>query len=118
MRVLIIDDSLLAEYALKSYFIKLGHEVIGLARNAEDGKKKYLELKPDLITVDAVMPGISGQELIKYVNQNDNNTDRKTKILMISSDNIPEEERRELNVDRYIIKPVTMAKIRDTLLEI
>ncbi|MCY3410489.1 MAG: response regulator [Candidatus Heimdallarchaeota archaeon] len=115
MKVLIVDDSLLAEAAIKSYFVKLGHDVVGLAKNGEIAKNLIEEHNPDLITVDAVMPGMSGQDLIKYINSRDEETGNNTKILMISSDTIPTEEKQEMKVNSYIIKPITMSKIQDAL---
>ena len=54
MKILIIDDSMLAEYAIKSYFVKLGHEVVGLARNGEVGKSMFEEKEPDLVSYSAL----------------------------------------------------------------
>ncbi|MCH8906390.1 MAG: response regulator [Candidatus Heimdallarchaeota archaeon] len=71
MKVLIVDDSLLANHALKSYFDKLGHEIVGLAKSGEEAKTMLHETTPDIVTVDSVMPGISGTELIQFINQND-----------------------------------------------
>ena len=101
MKVLIVDDSLLAEHAIKSYFDKLGYSEIYLAKNGEIAKEMYSELNPDIITVDAVMPGISGVDFIKYVNQKrpDN-----SKIIMISSDELPNEDKSRIRVDKYLIK--------------
>ncbi|MHA2089298.1 MAG: response regulator [Candidatus Kariarchaeaceae archaeon] len=113
-----VDDSLLAEYALKSYFVKLGHTVVGLAKTGEIGKQIFLETRPDLVTVDAVLPGISGQEFVKFINQNDLGNNNKTKILMISSDTIDDEQRRAMRVDKYIVKPITKARMEEILSEL
>ena len=115
MNVLIVDDSLLAEHALKSYFEKLDHNVIGLAKTGEIGKEMYLELKPDLVTVDAVMPGISGQDFIKFINEHDEERGAKTLVFMISGDVISDEEKNALHVHEYILKPVTLSKIDEAL---
>lgn len=116
--VLIVDDSLLAEHALKSYFVKLGHNVVGLAKNGEKGKELFIEFKPDLVTVDAIMPGISGQEFIKYLNSQDQKLGLETKILMISSDIIGPAERSTMRVDSYLTKPITLKKLEEVLNEL
>jgi len=115
LKVLIVDDSLLAGHALKSYFVKLGHEVLGLARDGQKGKEMYLSDLPDLITVDAIMPEVSGVELIQYINKMDAQNNRSTKILMISSDIISQEEKNTLKVSKYLVKPITFAKIEAAL---
>lgn len=115
MKVLIIDDAMLAGYAIKSYFEKLGHEVVGLTRNGEAGKILYEEKEPDLVTVDAVMPRISGIDVVKYINDADAGNGRRTIVYMISSDPVSDEDKIFLLVNEYIRKPVTLNKIRELL---
>ena len=100
---------------LKSYFIKLGHNVVGLAKNGEIGEAKFLELQPDLVTIDSVMPGMSGQELIKFINHFDRKNGKNTRIMLISSNKIEDNERRSMGVDQYLLKPVTHNKILTAL---
>lgn len=116
VKVLIVDDSMLANHALKSYFAKLGHNVVGVARNGEEGKEMFTQIDPDLVTVDAVMPGdVSGEDFVKYVNSIDNQSDKKTKILFISSDAVSNSVKAEISVNEYIIKPVTLAHIENAI---
>lgn len=116
MDVLIVDDSMLAGHALKAYFTKLGHNVIGMARDAKQGIDIFTENQPDLVTVDAIMPGdLSGVDFIKFVNKKDKETGNKTKIFFISSDEINPDIRNEIRVDGYIVKPVTMVNIQNSL---
>ena len=39
---------------------KFGHEVVGEAKNGEEGVEKYKELKPDIVTLDITMPVLDG----------------------------------------------------------
>jgi len=67
MDVLIVDDSILANHALKGYFTKLGHNVVGIAKDGQQGMDLFSTHKPQIVTVDAIMPGnISGVDFIKY----------------------------------------------------
>lgn len=115
MRVLIVDDSLLSEFAIKKFLVTLGAEVVGMAKNGEAAKKLFNQFKPDLVTVDAVMPGMPGVELVKYINEQDKNNGHKTNIIMISSDPIPDQDRDDIHVDGYVHKPITLKKIREAL---
>jgi two-component SAPR family response regulator len=116
MDILIVDDSLLANHAIKSYFTKLGHNVVGVARDGTEGKIMFTETEPDLVTVDAVMPGdVSGADFVKYVNSSDNDTGKSTKILFISSDEVPSNVKSELKVNKYLIKPVTLSHIENAM---
>lgn len=115
MKTLIVDDSLLAEAALKAYFVKLGYNVVGLAKNGEIALDMIEKHEPEIVTVDYIMPGLSGVELVERINKRDRITGRNTKIFMISSDKIKEEERSRIKVDKYIIKPITLVKLREAL---
>ncbi len=117
-KTLIVDDSLLAEAALKSYFVRLGYEVVGLAKNAKIALEMIDKYNPELITIDAVMPGMGGLELIKEINKLDRKKGKRTNIFMISSDNIRAEDRSKVDVDQYIIKPITMYKLKEALKQI
>lgn len=57
--VLIVDDSPTEVHVLKGILEKGGHQVSS-ADNAEDGIKQAKALKPDVILMDVVMPGMNG----------------------------------------------------------
>jgi len=55
-RILIVDDALFMRNLLRDSLVKAGYEVCGEAGNALEGVEKFKELKPDLVTLDIVMP--------------------------------------------------------------
>jgi len=57
--ILIVDDSPTEIHVLKTMLEKHGFE-ISAAESGEDGIEKAKELKPDLILMDIVMPGLNG----------------------------------------------------------
>jgi len=57
--VLIVDDSPTEVHVLKGILEQGGHSVSS-ADNAEDGIKQAHALKPDVILMDVVMPGMNG----------------------------------------------------------
>lgn len=58
-RILIIDDERDMQVYLGALFRKAGYEV-EVAQNGEEGLKKVGEFRPDLVTMDLVMPRRSG----------------------------------------------------------
>jgi len=70
IRLLIVDDHPILRqglwFALDS---KFGIEVIGEAINGIDAVQKTIELKPDVILMDLLMPKMDGLEAIKEIKQ-------------------------------------------------
>jgi len=71
VRVLIVDDALFMRNMLKDIFVRAGHTVVGEAANGEEAVARYRELKPQLVTMDIVMPMKSGIEALKEIRRED-----------------------------------------------
>jgi len=57
-KVLIVDDAIFMRNYIKGILEKEGYEICGEASNAPEAIRKYKELKPDLLTMDIIMPKI------------------------------------------------------------
>ena len=63
MRILLVDDHEMVRLGLKSYFdLQDDVEVVGEAANGSQGIDLALELRPDVIVMDIVMPEMNGIE--------------------------------------------------------
>ena len=80
-RVLVVDDAIFMRNMIKDIFASDEFEVIGEAANGVEAVEKYKELKPDLTTMDIVMPFKSGIEATKEILSEDANA----KIIMCSA---------------------------------
>jgi len=69
-RVLVVDDSA-AMRALFSDVLDQAKNVtvIGTAANADDARQQIVELKPNVVTLDVEMPGMSGIEFLAEIMQ-------------------------------------------------
>lgn len=67
--VLIVDDIPYVRKALKQILTSRGFRVIGEAENGEEAIKLYQEIKPDVVTMDLVMPTMNGVEATKRILQ-------------------------------------------------
>jgi CheY-like chemotaxis protein len=65
-RILIVDDSDVVRHAVRAFLERSGYLCIEAADGAE-AIKKARELKPDLIVMDLVMPGINGIEATSVI---------------------------------------------------
>ena len=66
-RVLVVDDAIFMRNMIKDIFLSGGFEVVGEAANGLEALEKYKELRPDLTTMDIVMPFKSGIEATKEI---------------------------------------------------
>lgn len=80
-KVLIVDDAVFMRRAIKNMLQGNGFDVVGEAENGMEGIQKYKELKPDIVTMDITMPGMSGIDALKSILEYDS----KAKIVMISA---------------------------------
>lgn len=68
IRVMIVDDSILfRNWLIQNIGADPRFEVAGYAINALDAKAKLPVLKPDIMTLDIEMPGMSGLDFLKEV---------------------------------------------------
>lgn len=81
MRVLIVDDSTYIRSSLRTLLGEQGYEVVGEAKNGEMAIDLAMELKPDVITLDNILPDMTGLDILKTLKTGD----IRSKIIMISA---------------------------------
>ncbi len=69
-QILIVDDSPTEIHVLTTILEKLGHS-IETAPNGEEGIARAKELKPDLILMDVVMPGMNGFQATRQISKDE-----------------------------------------------
>ena len=60
IRVLVVDDSAFARKVVREVLTRAGMDVVGIARDGLEALEKISELKPDVVTLDLVMPNLDG----------------------------------------------------------
>lgn len=114
VRVLVIDDSAYSRRTIIKLLEELsGVEVVGYAANGEEGLRKVIDLRPDLVTLDLEMPGMDGFTLLRIIMNA-----CPTPVIVVSAQN--EDERvfkaMELGAVDFVAKPGRV--ISEQLLEI
>lgn len=64
-RILIVDDAAFMRMMIKDILIKNNFEVVGEASDGVQAVEKYMELLPDLVTMDITMPEMDGITALK-----------------------------------------------------
>ncbi len=79
--VLVCDDAIFMRTMISDILSQAGYEVVGEAETGAQAVERYRALKPDLVTMDIVMPDMSGIEAVREICKE--NPDAK--ILMCSA---------------------------------
>lgn len=69
LRIVIIDDHTLFREGLQSLLSRHGIEVVASISDGREGIRQVRELKPDIVLLDVRMPGMSGLEVLKQLQQ-------------------------------------------------
>jgi len=105
-KVLIIDDASFSYDAISELLPKDKYEIVGYAKNGEQGIRMYEELDPDIVTLDIIMPGMDGLETAAELISIDENAARKIIILSALYDQDTMDEMNELNIKYFLDKPI------------
>jgi two-component system chemotaxis response regulator CheY len=81
VNVLIVDDSPFMRAILKSIIIKDDFKLAGEAGTGLEAAELYQQVRPDLVTMDIVMPDMNGIDAVKRIREFDPNA----KIIMVSA---------------------------------
>jgi two-component system, chemotaxis family, chemotaxis protein CheY len=79
--VLVCDDALFMRTMVKDILSQAGFTVVGEAENGQQAVEQYKKLKPDLVTMDIIMPEMGGIEAVKKIME----ADPQARILMCSA---------------------------------
>ncbi len=66
-RLLIVDDALLMRKIIGDVAVGAGWEVVGEASNGLEAVELYQRVHPDLVTMDVVMPEMTGLEALRRI---------------------------------------------------
>lgn len=109
--VLVADDAAFMRIMLREILEEVGHRVVGEAESGDEAVRLYETLKPNLVTLDVVMPGKSGVIACREILA----ADPRARVLMVSSINQIEivEEALGLGARGYIVKPFDPGRVKD-----
>lgn len=69
--VLICDDAMFMRTLISRTLTAAGFTVVGEATTGAEAVQKYQELKPDLVTMDVVMPELGGIDAVRQITSAD-----------------------------------------------
>ena len=108
--VLVVDDSMYMRTLIKDALSEAGYNVIGEAENGESAIDQAMELNPDLITLDNILPDMIGTDILKVVKQEENLTSKVIMISAVGQESVIQEG-MSIGAESYIVKPFTSEQL-------
>ncbi|MEG4233182.1 PAS domain S-box protein [Microcoleus sp. Pol11C3] len=113
-KMVVIDDKWANRSVISNLLSPIGFEVFE-ANDGQEGWEKILEVEPDLIVTDLLMPEVDGFELIKRVRESENFKDI---VIIVSSASVFETDQYrslEAGGNTFIPKPVQATELLQKL---
>jgi two-component system chemotaxis response regulator CheY len=106
--ILIVEDTDFMAEVMKEIFTAEGYRVFW-ARNGEEALKMYPELLPDLVTLDIVMPGLDGIEVLGELWK----SDPSCRVIMVSAVGLESKvlEAIRMGAKNFVVKPFDKEKV-------
>jgi two-component system, OmpR family, response regulator MprA len=107
-QLLVVDDEPPMRAALKRA-LELGGFEVALAADGAEGLSSAAEIRPDLVVLDVLMPGVDGLEVCRTLRAGGN----RTPILMLTArDAVADRvEGLEAGADDYLVKPFALEEL-------
>jgi len=85
-----VDDSSFMRKRIAGAVERAGHQVVGQARDGQEGIEMYRSLKPDMVIMDVTMRGMDGIEAVRNIRQVDGEA-RVVFMSLVSDERIQQE---------------------------
>jgi len=116
-RTLVVDDSSF-QRTIVSDTLDDRFEVVDTAENGQQAVSKFEELDPDVITMDIIMPEMTGLEALREIKS------RSPETIIVMCTSVEQEQKMreaaKAGADGYVTKPISETKLLeefDSLLE-
>lgn len=104
---MVVDDSMLVQFQIQNILSGSGYEIAACCWTGEEALHRYEQIAPDVVTMDMVMPGMSGLETARAILRDHNDA----RIVMVSAQSQEDggetsQKAREIGAMGFLDKPV------------
>ena len=110
-RVVVVDDAVFMRSQLRDLLEEGGFAVVAEGEDGADALQLYAEHRPDLLTLDLVMPRMTGVEALRELR--DRYPEARVIVCSSLSDQETIFEAIRLGARDYVLKPVNREKLLD-----
>lgn len=102
-RLLIVDDALIMRMKIREVAMKAGWTVVAEASNGLEGVQLFEQHRPDMVTLDMVMPEMDGLSALKAIRENH----PEAQVVMVSAVNQKDKLRECIAAGAmdFVVKP-------------
>lgn len=112
-QLMVVDDSRVMELQICKLLENSEYEVAAYCENGEEAIERYEEIRPDVVTMDIIMPGIDGLEAAQVILEKHPDA----RIIMVSSlaydDTINEAD--AIGAKAFLYKPIDQESLLSAL---
>ncbi|HEY8470538.1 MAG TPA: response regulator [Longimicrobiales bacterium] len=106
-RILVVDDDPDALDIVQAYLESRGYDV-ATAADGTEALARLEEVRPDLVLLDVMMPGIDGWEVARTIKNHPEFSDTRVVMLTARSDFTDKQRGLRAGADDYIVKPMRL----------
>ncbi len=120
LSVLIIDDQPFFRVMLSEVLRSFGVQKIAVAADGEDGFSTFLDVQPDIVITDWMMPKLDGIGLTKKIRSHREESLRIVPIILVTANNQRSQIdfARSTGIDEFILKPISAKSVCDRIREV
>ncbi|HVF40893.1 MAG TPA: response regulator, partial [Gemmatimonadaceae bacterium] len=111
--VLVCDDAIFMRTMIGDILTQAGLEVVGEAGSGADAVEKYKALRPDLVTMDIIMPEMGGIDAVRAITD----FDPQARVLMCSAmgQQALVAEAIEAGARDFVVKPFQPSRVLEAV---
>ena len=113
-KILIVDDSPTERHVLNDLLTKAGFEVV-TSDNGEDAIVKARQVKPDLILMDVVMPGLNGFQATRAISKEPTTSQIPVVLVTTKDQETDKVWGMRQGAKAYITKPFTESQLIEVI---
>lgn len=117
LSILVVEDDLFTRNLIRKILRDIGVRSIADCSNGKDGLMEVVRTRPDIVFCDVHMAPMNGKQFLQGVRGIKVKDVDKTVVIFLTGDADLATVRfaKEHNVNGYLVKPISLAKLRDAI---
>jgi len=117
LRILVIEDDAFTRDLIRKILKEIGVRFLSQSANGKDGLMEVVRTRPDIVFCDIHMAPMNGRQFLQAVRGIKVKDVNQTPVIFLTADADIRNVRfaKEHQVNGYIVKPISLAKLRDSI---